>query len=431
MLPDDLTQYADHARWLVHTIYQRRVFDRRHRDDFIPLKAAYLRRVLPWHRYTDILAALAAAGVLEIDRHYIKHEESRKYRLAAGLRAETHRRHPVTHAGLARKLVKLREAKAAEVTLDVHRHLWSNLHRVEIDFTNVRRDLCDRPELVHQAEVLHDRQYHFHADEYGRVHTNLTNLSRALRPYLSVGGSPLVNLDIRNSQPLLLSVLVVNWCVNGGGLSPLHSFHLDRERDALYLDIPEDFFSKKQSLNCSDTNPSPSHTLYDVKLHAVLHGLGLPEDLLRYIGLTQEGRFYEYLMRQAAVPPARRDDFKREFFGKVLFCKNHERYVEGRAFEGLFPSVAGVIREIKREDYTQASKLLQRVESSLVINRVVRRLMEALPDAFVATIHDSVLTTRDVAGEVEAAVRREFGRVGLTPTLRWEEYRSPCRRVAV
>ena len=64
-----------------------------------------------------------------------------------------------------------------------------------------------------------------------------------------------------------------------------------------------------------------------------------------------------------------------------------------RRFSETFPKVAEVIRQHKRKDYRFLSRLLQNYESTVIINRVCRRLMNEHPAAPIYTIHDSILTT--------------------------------------
>ena len=57
-------------------------------------------------------------------------------------------------------------------------------------------------------EFIRDKHFFFHLCDYGRVHTNLTNLNGNLRKYLMYKGESLVNLDIRNSQPLVFASIL-------------------------------------------------------------------------------------------------------------------------------------------------------------------------------------------------------------------------------
>ena len=63
-----LHRYADHARYLLHLIHVRSIFDKRTKSGWVALKADYLRRFLPWRKYKLILDDLEGAGVIETKR---------------------------------------------------------------------------------------------------------------------------------------------------------------------------------------------------------------------------------------------------------------------------------------------------------------------------------------------------------------------------
>jgi hypothetical protein len=151
---------------------------------------------------------------------------------------------------------------------------------------------------------------------------------------------------------------------------------------------------------------------------------GLPQDALLYVELTQRGPLYEYLMQQEGTSQDKRAEFKKKFFGGVFFCKNRPVTKQARVFQAHFPSVYDVIFDLKAKDYRRLAHVLQRTESSLIINRVARRCMVELPGVCVVTIHDSVLTTTDGVEPVRQIITEEFRRVGLDPTIRAENYSS-------
>ena len=66
--------------------------------------------------------------------------------------------------------------------------------------------------------------------------------------------------------------------------------------------------------------------------------------------------------------------------------------------------------------------MLQNFEATVFIYRVCGRIMKEKPDLFVATIHDSVLTTPENVEYVETVIRDEFAKLGVTPTLKREKY---------
>jgi hypothetical protein len=64
------------------------------------------------------------------------------------------------------------------------------------------------------------------------------------------------------------------------------------------------------------------------------------------------------------------------------------------------------------------ARLMQLLESSLIIGRICRRIMEESPKTTVITLHDQLLTTPDRVDYVEQVMREEFEKVGLFPTFK-------------
>jgi hypothetical protein len=368
-LPPGLQRHADCARYILHRIHYEGIFDHRFRGAFVPLKAAYLRRFFPGdHVYTGVRKSLIANGAVVCNGRYVKGRVSYRYKLGPALAGMRHRRFAVTNRTLAKKLRARREAwvKAPE---DDHRHLHEFLRSVEIDAPGAIAWLglgnAD-PHDWSTVEMIRDGEFFFHVCDYGRVHTNLTNLKSELRGFLTYRGAPLVNLDIRNSQPLFLALLI------------------------------------------RDRYPAG----------------GMPADVQRYLELTQGGRLYEHMMQEGCIPAERRGEFKERFFA-VFFGENRHESNATRLFASLFPNVYAAVRAAKEPDYTALSKALQRAESDLIILGVARRCMNEIRRAFIATIHDSILTTQDNQEAVLAIMREEFKRVGLRPTIRAELLQPP------
>ena len=255
----------------------------------------------------------------------------------------------------------------------VHQHLFKNLQDIEIDHDAAlalllhQGDFC--PENETAIRLIDDKQFHFVVCPYGRVHTNVTNLKSCLRQFLNVRGESLVNLDIRNSQPLIFAAVLV-----------------DDLKVANGVDQP------------------------------------MPPDATKYVELVQAGQFYDYLMDEFGIPSAdgRRSTFKQEFFASTFYCRNDPVTRKAEKFGRLFPNVYGLIRRRKEDDFTSLCKDLQRTESAIIIGDVATRCMIELAHAFVATIHDSILTTAKYADIIRGFMLEGFGWVGLTPTINVE-----------
>src|SRR5271157_5600016 len=146
------------------------------------------------------------------------------------------------------------------------------------------------------------------------------------------------------------------------------------------------------------------------------------DDVKEFVELCEQGILYDDLMRRLNIPARRRDSFKRLFFSQVFFgtIKTTGRVRE--LFARDFPNVYKAINDLKRKDYRQLAYLLQAHESKIMIDVICRCILDELPGTFIATIHDSIMTTPDKADEVKTIMVREFQRFGLNPMIRLEAY---------
>jgi hypothetical protein len=139
--------------------------------------------------------------------------------------------------------------------------------------------------------------------------------------------------------------------------------------------------------------------------------------------LAGEGKLYEFIASNSGCEITDRRTFKQKLFGEIFFCKNHPWETEySKLFGDLFPNVYQSIKKLKEKDYTNLSKLLQRVESSAIINGVVRLCMEDCPSMPVFTIHDSFLTTASWVDQLCGLISQEFKKIGIIPKLKIEYY---------
>jgi hypothetical protein len=57
-----------------------------------------------------------------------------------------------------------------------------------------------------------------------------------------------------------------------------------------------------------------------------------------------------------------------------------------------------------------------------MIDKVAFRIMRELPGTWIATIHDSIVTTEDEADEVQAILIDEFSKLGIKPSVSLEPF---------
>jgi hypothetical protein len=147
----------------------------------------------------------------------------------------------------------------------------------------------------------------------------------------------------------------------------------------------------------------------------------LAADLRSYVELCEARGLYQIVADRLGKT---RDNAKHSVMVALYDRPSHRNGVCA-VLDQLFPTVMRAMRRIKREDYRRLAHFAQRVESAFMFGRVVPRIMGLRPDLFVATIHDSILTTAGNAQFVRRVMLDEFAHLGLSPQVKVE----PCSRM--
>jgi hypothetical protein len=224
----------------------------------------------------------------------------------------------------------------------LRKRLVDDLYHVQIDYDksiDLINNLKQKGEIetnkyyknLHSIESIKNRNLFFKFDEYGRFHTNFTILKKEIRQnYLKIDGHEISEIDIGNSQPLFLALLV------------------------------------QEEMEPND-----------------------PE-INNYIWLARQGLFYEHILD--SFTGLTRSDVKLLTY-KVLFGHNGINSTENKIFEHLFPKIYKYIIEYKKvhENYKFMAHTLQKMESNFIFGKVVTEIYEKIPEMKLITIHDSIL----------------------------------------
>ncbi|WP_417386827.1 hypothetical protein [Gimesia sp.] len=201
-LATDRETCGDRARYLLHTIHTQSIFNHRDREQGVRLKAEYLRNFMTKHHYVGIIKDLEAGGVIEVERT-ARDGQCNLYRLADDYRIKYFRRYYPKDGYLVRKLKTWRAEQDRQLTCSTRRHLKYQLSRVRINIEAARNCLLNlsltdigHSDCFNCLLRLHDEDWYFVPDRYGRVHHNVSCLKRELRQFLRVDGESLVELDI-------------------------------------------------------------------------------------------------------------------------------------------------------------------------------------------------------------------------------------------
>jgi len=159
----------------------------------------------------------------------------------------------------------------------------------------------------------------------------------------------------------------------------------------------------------------------------------IPQSLINnefqhYIDLVVSGKLYEYLkeafLKELGIELQDRKEVKAAVF-QVLFTSNQFKgqaeAAPKRLFEQKFKEVYNVFAKIKRKDKSLLPRLLQSIESHLMINVIAKRISVEYPLAPIYTIHDSISTTEEYVDVVKQIMIEELTKaIGHPPTIRPE-----------
>ena len=420
-LPKHLWRYAEDARYVLGLILWQTLMRfpkevRKNADPGVELKAAYLRDTMTCKdRYRKVLDALEKSGAIRCDHHYVEGRKCHTYWLG-DLFSRKYETHIFTKTALVANLVRREKKEVADLTL-LHQWLRDRLFLLDIDDMAAMKHLAGDPNahlFALQVMAIKDKSpIRYDRDEYGRVHTNLTNLPSDLRQFLRLDGSPLVNLDIANSQPMFLGLVLhapIGLKVPKGELSP--------EKQKL-LQLLDPYSIPNQPL----LPPTPLRSRI-IKMDEKVVG--------EYLDCCCRGQLYETL---GACVGLSREEAKAGVL-HALYCDTakwkkrrkalEEQYPETaktfKAFDQLYPGLMKAVESWKRGDYTRLPKAMQRLESYVVFQMICERVRRERPDTWLATIHDSILCHPRDADYIRSVMLDEFSSIGATPTIKRQDY---------
>jgi hypothetical protein len=254
------------------------------------------------------------------------------------------------------------DEKESLIDIDVKEKLVSDLFSVNIEFDRAiffldslkyqDYDIYNRN--VYSVECINNKHIFYHFDAYGRMHTNYTILKSFIRKNcLMIDGEETCEIDIQNSQPLFLSKLI-------------------QESDSKW--VREDEF-----------------------------------ELFRE--LTTNGYYYQYVIEQTGQQDKRK---VKEMTYKVLFGRNVTNSKADKFFKTLFPTIHNFIKLYKKEhgDYKILAYDLQKAESNLIFNKMIKTIMNLHPEIKIITIHDSIVVQkkyRDIVNNIfQSEISKEF-----------------------
>lgn len=368
-----------------------------------PLRNEYLRRLVPYsERYLNGLIELE---IVKRSPNYIPGQISYRYSFMPEYQSK-YISLPLKNAKLIRRIQKAHSEIGKEATKLIRGYAnqvkylrqltladgWGNLIETFKEDTDQYNSVLASAMRIVNGDIFYSRD----ATE-GRFHSNITNMKKELRGYLRINGKPLTNIDIKNSQPYL-STIILTYPAKVAGMA---------KNIALSMTL--------QSLKVSQN-----------------------EDVKKYIKLVADGLFYEYLIQEFVSEGVilTRDETKIQVL-RILFAPNRlpKNEVNRRCrliFKDRFPTVHRIFSKVrgrdqgtKFENSNRFAILLATIESYLMLDVILKRIYKELPGTIAITIHDSIMTgilTDDVEAVRKIMSDELTSFVGFSPKIEIEDY---------
>ena len=420
-LPPSLRRYSDDARYFVSLILHKLARGRVDDNGFVRLRAAYLRNVMSKDHYSQIVDQLLARGVVRRSAYEVG-VQSFGYVLEDRFLADQHTRVPITSARLRRRWQKALSRADAERDarlLPVHRHLAQLQEQLEIDVVRARQTVTQLPAKSNPWDTqgvlvadIWDRDFHVSVGNYGRMANNITSLKRELRSSLHVGGHHLTGVDIACCQPALIALFykTITHCEN-------FRHHIS----LCPAGVPGCLPASERTLPVIPVSP---------ELPRLLPCTSSSADASRFIDTVLDGRLYEVLLEECHSRGLSldRSALKRRFLCDVVAKRNanasgaeYPSVVED-AFRALFPTVYSLIRAINKNGREHANliRILQRLESWLVLEQVCGRLADRHPETFLISLHDAIYCIDKDVPLIRATFREVFEDLDFHMTVKTE-----------
>ncbi len=411
--------------YLISLLYRSNYWELNKTDGYRHLKTEYLINVIgrgkDKKRLTNLKKALKANGIIEI-KNYQKYKRSTGYRLTKKYLVGEYIEHELSQ-NARQKIAKYKIVDEIDLGSDSQYKLLVDqfsTHNLSVAYESLmpyltqlgtkcfdaickyRKYKDENLEVLFNyfgrilfiCEDIEQKNFILKASSKNRRFTsNLTSLNKIVRPFLLINGERIAEIDIKSSQPYILSCLLnKNFYSSDTSRLNIDLVFNDMKQSIKNLDLIN--FSRQNKKNTSLINGIYVTPMAEIELNnfskidftgdfyqqvyddAVLNH----NDLVKKYKSLQKGR--KYIKSQMMNYLFDRDE------------RNHEKNPLHRLLNQIFPALTSYILEYKKT-YTNTTfaYLLQRTEMYLMLQVATAINTKSSKIPFF-TIHDSILTTQ-------------------------------------
>lgn len=421
--------------YLLHVIIHSTLFNKKSIiSDYVPLNSKLMTKRMG-RKYYQVKNNLISWGIIlpylnsNGKQSYEIGRESKKYKIA-------HHNNPslltikikTYSSKLFSKTKKLSEnyIKSQITTDTIGSVMYNKLLNVKLDekltldyIESIKSNLSDHQyNYMAYTTKLFNNDIVFSTDNVGRRHyTNLTNLSKSLRQFIYFDNDMDANLyeiDIKNSQPLLLNKLIDdNKDDNVLYMKPIKSSNIINKLD---VDIKTTSLSYRTIIDVY--NISKPVDRYNILAEMMKYNkINKSDNTIKYKTDSERGEIYDIVYGDLANGTNRKQ-IKHDFFKYVLFSKYIPYMVNEIQIKFIeqYPWIWNTIIYYKKNKHSNLAVKLQQLESNIVISNTAANLIQEY-DITLATIHDSIICKKEHISLVKNKLIKSMKSYNLNPSL--------------
>ncbi len=345
---------------IVHNLILKFYFKKENR---FPLSSLILKEKYGYI-YNYYVNFLVQNKILNLDKDYLKGTNSKIYSINIDILRGNILRFKNKEKILLKKYSQKHDQYEVDknniIKREIKIKLIEDLNHVKIQFDKVifyldsiKDNIDNYNRNRYSAESIKEGHIFYHFDQYGRMHTNFTILKSFIRKNcLLIDNEETCEIDIPNSQPYFLSKLI-------------------EYSDSKWVD---------------------------------------PKELKLFTHLVKSGEYYQYIIDKLDM---RSKSESKELTYKVMFGQNRKQSGCDVKFSSLFPTIHNFIKRYKKDysDYRIISHHLQKMESNLIFNNVISRIMDINPDIKIITIHDSIIVQKKWKDLISDILSQEMSKI--------------------
>jgi hypothetical protein len=183
------------ANWILHRINMGWIFKKQRK---VPLKQNYLENIMIKKNVHKYLEFMERNKIIGCDHSFIRKSKCFHYWIGGRIK-----NNKIVSVPASPRIQKNWENKKIELR-KIHEDIKAQMQFITIDEDKALLT-CREPSQRYIVEQINKKDFRLEQCQYGRVHTNITNMNKNARKFLKIDGEETVECDISSAMVLLMA----------------------------------------------------------------------------------------------------------------------------------------------------------------------------------------------------------------------------------